>query len=115
MSQAVQFFNYQKVGDKEKGFEKYKQLLDIRKQNSEKAQTEARNTSIRIEPVYPIPKTYDEILKDNSEIETRLRNFIYSFFPDKRNAVRPPNMTANQFLLISQPTSVRPSLAITAQ
>ena len=106
MSQAVQFFNYRKAGDKEKGFEKYKQLLDIRKQNSEKAQTEARNTSIGIEPVYPIPKTYDEILKDNSEIETRLRNFIYSFFPDKRNAVRPPNMTANQFLLISEPTSV---------
>jgi hypothetical protein len=106
MSSVVQFYNYQKAGDKERGFEKYKEILNLRKKNSEKAQTEARSESIGITPVYPIPKTYDEILADSSELETRLKNFIYSFFPDRTNLVRPQGMTANQFLLKTKPTSV---------
>ena len=80
-------------GDKQKGYDKYLQNLALKKKLSEDAQIEARNSSIGIQPVYPIPKTYDEILSDNNEVANRLNNLLVSLFPNKYNAIRPAGMT----------------------
>jgi hypothetical protein len=104
---ATQFNQPRTQYDEEQGYQRHLAYLRAQSKNSQGFQDSLRNIALGNEPTADAPRTADEILGDESEVNRRAQSILSKIFTDKPRAQYDPlgAETQEQFEMRAKPST----------